>query len=156
MTTSSLAVSVVKDNLHSVFEEPDATKRRAAIERLWVQSSDAVFVDPGHVWRGHDGIDQCVAALVEKFKGWVFAEIGAHASLLHCGARYNADVPVAPIGSPQVLPESGPDGGLQVVRLDWGYGLPGEEPKVKGQDVATIVDERMKMLVAILAPIEGS
>ncbi|KAK3049686.1 hypothetical protein LTR09_009108 [Extremus antarcticus] len=134
MTTSSLAVSVVKDNLHSVFEEPDATKRRAAIERLWVQSSDAVFVDPGHVWRGHDGIDQCVAALVEKFKGWVFAEIG----------------------SPQVLPESGPDGGLQVVRLDWGYGLPGEEPKVKGQDVATIVDERMKMLVAILAPIEGS
>lgn len=70
------AISVVKANLHDVFEEPDPMKRRAAIERLWVPSSEAVFIDPDRIWRGHDEIDACVAGLTKKFEGWVFGEIG--------------------------------------------------------------------------------
>ncbi|KAK5171306.1 uncharacterized protein LTR77_004450 [Saxophila tyrrhenica] len=127
-TDSNPAVAAIQDNLHLIFEEADATKRRAAIEQLWANSEDAVFVDPERIWRGHDEIDQCITSLVEKFKGWVFVEIG----------------------DAQLLPEKGPDGGMQVVRQAWGYGPPGEEPKVKGQDVATLVEGKIQMLVAIL------
>ena len=75
-TMSTTNISAVQENLHHVFEETDATKRKAAIEKLWVKSEDAVFIDPDRIWRGHDEIDRCVAGLVVKFQGWVFAELG--------------------------------------------------------------------------------
>ena len=74
--TSESALAVVKANLHEVFEETNPSKRKAAIERLWVPSNDALFVDPDNIFHGHDAIDGCVAGLVERFAGWVFVEHG--------------------------------------------------------------------------------
>jgi hypothetical protein len=74
--TSSTCISAVRANLHQVFEEADPQTRRQAIEKLWSKSEDCVFVDPDKIWYGHDGIDECVAALVKRFEGWVFVEIG--------------------------------------------------------------------------------
>jgi len=132
-----------------VFEEADATKRNEAIKKLWVKDEDAVFVDPDRIWNGHAQIGECVGGLVQKFAGWVFAEVGtfltglptlAESSLIH-----------SLLGAAQVLPEGDGDHGMRVVRQAWNYGPPGD-PKVFGQDIATIVDGKIKLLYAILAP----
>lgn len=148
-TSADLAISAVKANLHLVFEEADATKRKAAIERLWMKSEDTIFVDPERIWNGHAQIDECVTELVKKFAGWVFVEIGKYPTklLTDCDCSWPR-----PIGQAQVLPEGQGDHEMLVVRQAWGYGPPGEEPKVYGQDIATLVGGKIKLLYAILAP----
>src|ERR1700743_3789096 len=76
MATSNQIVSVVQDNLHLVFGEPDAAKRQSQIKRLWSSSEDSVFVDPDNVFRGHAAIDDCVSKLQVRFPGWKFKELG--------------------------------------------------------------------------------
>ena len=39
---------------------------------------------------------------------------------------------------------------MRVARVKWSYGPPDEAPKVFGEDVATVVDGKIKMLVAII------
>lgn len=75
-TTIEQATSAIIGNLHQVFEEPDKTKRDQAINRIWSGSSEAIFVDPDQVWRGHEEISRCVDGLQKKFGGWVFEELG--------------------------------------------------------------------------------
>jgi len=65
---------LLRENLHGVFGEHDAQKRRTNIERLWAE--DGVFVDHNSRHEGHSGIDQAVAWLVEKFPTFVFTERG--------------------------------------------------------------------------------
>jgi hypothetical protein len=88
--------TLIKRNLHEVFGERDAEKRAQAIARLWTE--DGVFIDHGGKSHGRDELDRAVAALHERFPGYVFSELG----------------PV------DLLPESG--------RLAWGYGRPGQVP----------------------------
>src|SRR5579859_6043355 len=66
--------SLLHENLHSVFSEHDAQKRRNNIARLWAE--DGVFVDHNSRYEGHSGIDHAVAALIEKFPNFTFTERG--------------------------------------------------------------------------------
>lgn len=75
-TSIEQATSALINNLHQVFEEPDKTKRDQHIERIWSNSSEAIFVDPDQVCRGHEEISRCVDGLQAKFAGWVFKELG--------------------------------------------------------------------------------
>jgi hypothetical protein len=61
-------------NLHGVFGEQDAQKRRTNIARLWAE--DGVFVDHNSRYEGHSSIDHAAAWLVEKFPSFVFTERG--------------------------------------------------------------------------------
>ncbi len=74
--SNDVAISVVKDCLQQVFGEADASKRKEAITRLWVEDEGSVFADPERVWRGHKAIDDCVAELADKFVGWTFVALG--------------------------------------------------------------------------------
>ncbi len=49
-----------------------------------------------------------------------------------------------------VLPEKPDEEGLCVVKLSWGYGPPEEKPQVLGENVATLVNGKIKFLYAIL------
>jgi hypothetical protein len=66
--------TLLRENLHGVFGEHDAQKRRNNIARLWAE--DGAFVDHNSRYEGHSGIDRAVAGLVEKFPNFVFTERG--------------------------------------------------------------------------------
>src|ERR1700724_4250312 len=88
--------TLIKRNLHEVFGERDAKKRREAIAQLWAE--DCVFIDHGGKSHGRDELDRAVAALHQRFPGYVFSEL-------------------RPV---ELLHESG--------RLAWSYGRPDEDP----------------------------
>jgi hypothetical protein len=64
--------TLLRENLHGVFREHDAQKRRNNIARLW--SEDGVFVDHKSRYDGFLGIDRAAAGLIEKFPNFVFTE----------------------------------------------------------------------------------
>ena len=76
--------TLIKRNLHEVFGEQDAKKRRAAIAQLW--SEDCVFIDHNGKTSGHDDLDRAVATLHKNLPGYVFAELGP-VDLLHESGR---------------------------------------------------------------------
>jgi len=86
--------TLLERNLREVFGERDDRKRREAIAALWTE--DCVFVDHNGKSRGRDELDRAVAALHQRFPGYVFSELRP------------ADV----------LEESG--------RLAWSFGPPGQ------------------------------
>lgn len=63
----------MRRNLHEVFGERDANKRRQAIAQLWTE--DCVFIDHEGKSRGHDQLDRVVASLHDRFPGYVFNEL---------------------------------------------------------------------------------
>lgn len=75
--------TLLKRNLHEVFGEQDAGKRRQAIARLWTE--DCVFIDHGGKARGHDELDRAVAVLHDRLPGYVFNELGPVDLLLDGG-----------------------------------------------------------------------
>jgi len=66
--------NLLRENLHGVFEEHDAQKRRNNIARLWAE--DGVFIDHNSRYEGHSGIDHAAARLIEKFPNFAFTERG--------------------------------------------------------------------------------
>ena len=66
--------TLMKRNLHEVFGERDAKKRREAIAHLWTE--DGVFIDHSGKASGHDELDRAVAVLHERMPGYVFNELG--------------------------------------------------------------------------------
>jgi SnoaL-like domain len=66
--------TLIKRNLHEVFGERDAKKRREAIVQLWTE--DGVFIDHSGKVSGHDELDRAVAVLHERMPGYVFNELG--------------------------------------------------------------------------------
>ena len=76
--------TLIKRNLHEVFGEGDARKRRQAIAQLWTE--DGVFIDHSGKIRGHDELDRAVAGLHERLPGYVFSELGP-VDLLHESGR---------------------------------------------------------------------
>ena len=76
--------TLMKRNLHEVFGERDAKKRREAIVHLWTE--DGVFIDHGGKVSGHDALDRAVAVLHERMPGYVFNELRP-ADLLHDSGR---------------------------------------------------------------------
>ena len=76
--------AVIKRNLHEVFGERDATKRREAIAELWAE--DCVFIDHNSKRHGREELDRAVAALHERFPESVFTELRP-VDVLHEGGR---------------------------------------------------------------------
>ena len=76
--------TLMKRNLHEVFGERDANKRREAIVHLWTE--DCVFIDHSGKTSGHDELDRAVAVLHERMPGYVFNELRP-ADLLHESGR---------------------------------------------------------------------
>ena len=66
--------TLLKRNLHEVFGERDARKRREAIAQLWTE--DCVFIDHSGETQGRDALDRAVAALHQRLPGYVFSELG--------------------------------------------------------------------------------
>jgi hypothetical protein len=56
------------------WNETDATKRRALIATTF--TPDTSYVDPMMKSDGHDGIDQMLAAVQERFAGLTFKQVG--------------------------------------------------------------------------------
>ena len=56
---------LLRANLERVFNERDATRRRAAIDELFVE--DPVVCEPADIVRGRDAIDRTVSALLDQF-----------------------------------------------------------------------------------------
>jgi hypothetical protein len=65
--------TLIKRNLHEVFGERDAQKRRKAIAQLWTE--DCVFIDHSGKTRGRDALDRAIATLHERLPGYVFSEL---------------------------------------------------------------------------------
>jgi SnoaL-like domain len=76
--------TLIKRNLHEVFGERDAKKRREAIAELWTE--DCVFIDHNGKTRGRDELDGAVAALHQRFPHSVFSELRP-VDLLHESGR---------------------------------------------------------------------
>ena len=76
--------TLIKRNLHEVFGERDAEKRREAIAQLWTE--DCVFIDHNGKIRGRDAVDRAVAVLHQRLPGYVFNELRP-VDLLHESGR---------------------------------------------------------------------
>jgi hypothetical protein len=76
--------TLIKRNLHEVFGQRDAKKRREAIAQLW--TGDCVFIDHSGNSHGRDELDRTVEALHERLPGFVFSELGP-VDLLHDSGR---------------------------------------------------------------------
>lgn len=109
--------------LHQIFNERDASKRRAAIAKY--MSVTCLFIDPQAAHQGHAAIDDACVAVLKDTDGFVFTERGA----------------------PEVLHQLGD---THVGKLKWGFGPLGEPPKVLGEDVLTIEDGKIARLYTFL------
>jgi len=65
--------TLIRENMHGVFEEHDAQKRRAKIASLWAE--DGVFVDHDTRYEGYSNIERAAAGLVAKFPTFTFTEL---------------------------------------------------------------------------------
>jgi hypothetical protein len=66
--------TLLRENIHGVFGEPDAEKRIKAIARLW--ADDGVFVDHNDRYEGHARIALAADGLAKKFPNFIFTERG--------------------------------------------------------------------------------
>ena len=66
--------TLLRENIHGVFSEPDAGKRRNNIARLWAE--DGVFIDHDARYEGHSGIEFAAGGLAKKFPNLIFTERG--------------------------------------------------------------------------------
>ena len=64
--------TLLRENIHGVFSEPDTEKRHKAIARLWAE--DGVFIDHDARYEGHSGIALAADGLAKKFPNFVFTE----------------------------------------------------------------------------------
>ena len=76
--------TLIKRNLHEVFGERDAKKRREAIAQLWTE--DCVFIDHSGKYHGRDELDRTIAVLHQRLPGYVFSELRP-VDLLHESGR---------------------------------------------------------------------
>jgi hypothetical protein len=66
--------TLLRENIHGVFGEPDTKKRHNNIARLWAE--DGVFIDPDARYEGHSGIALAADGLAKKFPNFIFTERG--------------------------------------------------------------------------------
>jgi hypothetical protein len=66
--------TLLRENIHGVFGEPNAEKRNKAIARLW--ADDGVFVDHNDRYEGHARIARAADGLAKKFPNFIFTERG--------------------------------------------------------------------------------
>ena len=77
--------TLLKDNLHRVFNERDAAARIAAVDALFV--ADPVFYEPDEIIHGRQAIADVAGALLEKF-GPTFTFVAEGSAAGHHGLAY--------------------------------------------------------------------
>jgi hypothetical protein len=149
MTTSSeqTITQLLRDNLLLVFGERDTAKRLSALSRLWFPSQQCRFIDPEGVFHDHKHISDFAERLLVTNPGKVFSELGKHNSLSNPRHTFPS---LMDVGSVQVLAQDPANITVQVGRLKWGFGLPGETPIVTGEDVGTIIDGKIETLLTFV------
>ena len=90
--------TLLRENIHGVFGEPDAQKRRATIARLW--ADDGIFVDHNALYEGHAGVEHAAASLVNKFPDFTFTEHGEIQVIEGAG---KLDWGFGPVGAAEVV-----------------------------------------------------
>src|SRR5260370_15999942 len=73
-TMPDISQELLKRNLHEVFGERNAMRRRERIAELW--TVDCTFVDNDGEHQGQDALDGAIARIQEHTPGFVFSEIG--------------------------------------------------------------------------------
>ena len=66
--------TLLRENIHGIFEEHDAQKRRSKVANLWAE--DGVLINPDARSEGHSGVERVAAALIKKFPTFTFTERG--------------------------------------------------------------------------------
>ena len=64
---------LMKQNLHGVFSERDAEKRRSLIAKIW--ETKGIFVDPHDRYVGHAAINEAAEQLQRRFPHFAFSEL---------------------------------------------------------------------------------
>ncbi|MCR0983404.1 nuclear transport factor 2 family protein [Roseomonas populi] len=123
MSEDTGIAALLRRNLHEVFGERDAARRRAAIAELYAE--DLVFADPHGTQHGQAALDKAVERLHEELPGFVFTETGPAQAVEGAG------------------------------RLAWGFGPPGQPPRVTGLDVVLVREGRITSLFTFLDPTAG-
>lgn len=110
--TSDLALDALVDAHLAAYADPDADRRRATVERIWV--ADGALVDPPLEGTGHDAIAGLADAVLAHYPGHAFRRTTA-VDRHHDRARYGWEL-VAPHGAPVLsgldVVELAPDGRL--------------------------------------------
>jgi hypothetical protein len=70
---ANVVKDLMKQNLHGVFSERDAVKRRSLIARIW--DAKAIFIDPEGRYVGHKAINDAAEQLQQRFPGFAFSEL---------------------------------------------------------------------------------
>jgi len=70
---ANVVKNLMKKNLHGVFSERDAAKRRSMIAKLW--DTNAIFIDPEGRWVGHQAINDAAEQLQRRFPDFSFSEL---------------------------------------------------------------------------------
>jgi hypothetical protein len=76
MTSPTTISKIVQENLHAVFGEEDPQKRLSVLARLWVPSTESLFIDPLGLFHGHDAISGIISSLHAQYPGMIFSELG--------------------------------------------------------------------------------
>jgi len=92
-------LNAIVDDYLSVWNETDASARRAKIEKL--MAADAVYVDPLASVSGRDGFDQLVQGAQDQFKGLTFVR-GTTFDTHHNVARFTWDL-VPAVGAEAIV-----------------------------------------------------
>src|SRR5260370_39489479 len=88
-TMPDITQELLKRNLHEVFGERNAMRRRERIAELW--TVDSTFVDNDGEHQGQDALDGAIARIQEHTPGFVF-------NLVRSGRRRPTMVSVACLG----------------------------------------------------------
>ncbi len=125
MLWSMTDIQNVIERYIDVWNETDANRRRQLIGEVF--ADDAAYTDPLAAVRGHDAIDQFVAAGQAQFAGLQFS-LGGAIDAHHDQARFT-----------------------------WHLGAPGmEEPVVVGFDVAVLNGGRLREVYGFLDKVPSS
>lgn len=112
-------MSDLRDRYLACWNATDGGARRGLLREHWTE--DAAYVDPLAEVAGLDALDATIAAVHQRFPGFVFSAVG----------------PV--------------DAHHDVTRFAWGLGPAGAEPLVVGFDVVrTAADGRIRSVIGFL------
>lgn len=114
----------VIDRYIAIWNATDPEDRRDLVAGSWAE--DGAYLDPLMQSEGHDGIDAMIAAVQDRFPGFVMIRTG-------------------PI-----------DAHNGHVRFNWGLGPAGAEPVVAGLDVGVLADDgRLASITGFLDKVPG-
>jgi hypothetical protein len=116
-------VTQLVDRYIDIWNETEAGARADLVARSFTERG--AYVDPLMKGEGHAGIDAMIAAVQDRFPGFVM--------------RRTSDV----------------DAHNGVLRFNWALGPEGSDAPVKGQDIGEVADGRLARITGFLDQVPG-